>query len=128
MSQSPFVDPLYHLQVAEGDFKVYHEQTIFVVGDAKASQNNPITKQFSQFFVALIVDVKHDEIVDSGCSSTLQVTERFIQSLFIGRNIKDNDIESDIRKRYIGSSQKALITAFREAKIKYEEAKSALTT
>jgi len=108
--------------------KLYDEYTVFVVDDAKASQNNPITKQFNQFFVALIIDVRNDEIIDSGCSSTLQVTERFIQSLFIGRNIKDDDIENDIRKRYIGSSQKALITAFREAKIKYEEAKSALTT
>lgn len=107
---------------------MYKEQTVFIIGDAKASQNNPITKQYSQFFLALIVDVTNDEIVDSECSSTLHLTNQFVRSLFIGRQIDDSEVEEEIRRRYLGASQRALVVAFRDAKSKYEQAKAALTT
>ena len=99
-----------------------------MIGDAKSSQNNPITKQYSQFFLALVVDVTNDEIIDSECSSTLQLTNHFVRALFTGCKVYDENIEEAIRKRYHGASQKALIVAFRDAKNKYEQAKAALTT
>ena len=99
-----------------------------MIGDAKSSQNNPITKQYSQFFLALVVDVTNDEIIDSECSSTLQLTNQFVRALFTGWKVYDECIEEAIRKRYHGASQKALIVAFRDAKNKYEQAKAALTT
>ncbi|GGB45883.1 DUF3870 domain-containing protein [Virgibacillus dakarensis] len=106
---------------------MYNQKTIYVIGDAKSPQNNPITKKYSQFFLALVIDVTSDEIVDSECSSTIQLTNQFVRSLFIGRKVDDDKVEEDIRKRYLGSSQKALIVAFYDAKNKYEQAKAALT-
>lgn len=107
---------------------MYNQNTIYVIGDAKAPQNNPITKKYSQFFLALVVDATNDEIVDCECSSTIQLTNQFVRSLFIGRDINDVNVEEDIRKRYQGASQKALIVAFHDAINKYEQAKAALTT
>lgn len=107
---------------------MYNEHTVFVIGDAKASQNNPITKQYSQFFLALVVDVTNDEVIDSECSSTLRLTNQFVCSLFTGWRIDDPEVEEGIRRRYLGASQKALVVAFRDAKNKYEQAKAALAT
>lgn len=107
---------------------MYSCDTMYVIGDAKAPQNNPITKKYSQFFLALVIDTSDDKIVDSECSSTIQLTNQFVRSLFIGRTIFDDSVEAEIRKRYLGASQKALIVAFQNAKYKYEQAKAALTT
>lgn len=106
---------------------MFDPQCIFVVGDAKASQNNPITKQYNQFFLALVIDSHTDQIVECECSSTLELTNHFVRSLFTGRSAYDEEIEEQVEKRYHGASQKALIVAFRDAKIKYGQAKAALT-
>lgn len=107
---------------------MYNPNSLFVIGDAKSSQNNPITKQYNQFFLALVIDVTNDEIIDSECSSTLQLTNQFVHGLLTGCTVHDESIEGEIRGRYHGASQKALIVAFRDAKNKYEQAKAALTT
>ncbi|CDQ38581.1 DUF3870 domain-containing protein [Virgibacillus salexigens] len=107
---------------------MYNDSSIYVIGDAKAPQNNPITKKYSQFFLALVIDATTDDIVDCECSSTVQLTNQFVKSLFIGRKIDDSLIEEAIRKRYHGSSQKALVVAYQDAKYKYNQAKAALTT
>lgn len=107
---------------------MYHSNTVYIIGDAKASQNNPITKKYSQFFVALVIDIQTDEIVDCECSSTIQLTNHFVKSLFIGEAMGNSFIEESIRKRYHGSSQKALIVAYRDAEYKYTQIKAALTT
>src|SRR5699024_4369801 len=107
---------------------LYNKNTILVVGDAKAAQNNPITKQYSQFFLALIIDTITDKIIDCECSSTLRLTNQFVYSLLINRKMNESEIEETINNRYLGASQKALIVAFHDAKKKYEQAKAALTT
>jgi len=106
---------------------MYNQNTVYVIGDAKSPQNNPITKKYSQFFLALVVDAVSGEIVDSECSATIGLTNRFIHSLLVGRHVDDPAIVKDIRKRYVGSSQKALIVAYHDAKSKYEQAKTALS-
>lgn len=107
---------------------MYDQNSVYVIGDAKASLNNPITKQYNQFFLALVIDSSTDEIIDGECSSTVELTNRFVRSLFIGHSIHDESIEDHISKRYHGASQKALIVAYRDAKTKYKQAKTALTT
>lgn len=99
---------------------MYDKDTIFIIGDAKASQNNPITKKYNQYFLAIVVDRTDGKIIDVECSATVDITKRFIQSLFIGRHIDDPLIVDDINQRYFGSSQKALIVAFNDAQKKYQ--------
>ncbi|GIO10381.1 hypothetical protein J31TS6_64090 [Brevibacillus reuszeri] len=102
---------------------MFDKDTIYIVGDAQSSSNNPITQQFSAFFIGLVVDTSNDKIVEAACSATVQLTSDFARSLFIGHSIYASDaIGEEIRLRYFGSSQKTLIAAFKDAQKKYKQA------
>ncbi|KIL38950.1 hypothetical protein SD70_23130 [Gordoniibacillus kamchatkensis] len=102
---------------------MYDKDTIYVIGDAQASVNNPITQQFSAFFIGLVVDTTSHKIIDAGCSSTIPLTSEFVRSIFIGHNMLLFDtVAAEIRRRYHGSSQKALIVAYKDAQKKYKSA------
>ncbi|ANE45281.1 hypothetical protein SY83_01860 [Paenibacillus swuensis] len=99
---------------------LYDKDTVYVIGDAQASVNNPITQRYSAFFIGLVVDTASHKIVDAGCSSTIPLTSEFVRSIFIGHNILHYEpIAEEIRRRYHGSSQKALIVAYKDAQKKY---------
>ncbi|WP_211748259.1 DUF3870 domain-containing protein [Paenibacillus sp. Marseille-Q4541] len=101
----------------------YDQDTIYIVGDAQTSVNNPITQQFSAFFIGLVVDTTNHKIIDAGCSSTIPLTSRFVRTLFIGQSMLDLEIVVEqVRTRYYGSSQKAIIVAFKDALKKYNMA------
>lgn len=96
---------------------------MYIVGEAKSPQNNPITKQYDTFFVGFVIDQTNNKIVDVDCTSILDITKKFIRNLFIGERFWDSDsIIKNIENRYLGSSQKALIVAFKNAQKKYNQA------
>ncbi|AMA74365.1 hypothetical protein ACH33_17135 [Aneurinibacillus sp. XH2] len=99
----------------------YDKDTIYLIGDAKAPQNNPITEQYKSYFLALVFDRSTGKIVDAECSATIQLTAKFVQSLFVGRRIQDEGLVDEIANRYFGSSQKALIVALKDARKKYNQ-------
>ena len=104
---------------------MYQQGTVYVVGDSKTSSNNPIMQQYNAFFVGLVIDRKTDKIIDAECSSTIDLTTRFVYSLFAGKSILEVDrLTDEIEQRYFGSSQKALIVAFKNAHIKYLQIKN----
>jgi len=104
---------------------VYSENTVYVVGNAKTNTDNAITNKFSSFFIGFVVDVDKDEIIDLSCSSTIRTTDDFIRSLFMRKSLKvfDCTLEEEIKKRYHGSSQRAIIVAYKDATKKYNEVK-----
>ncbi|MBP1966728.1 DUF3870 domain-containing protein [Paenibacillus aceris] len=100
---------------------LYDKDTIYIIGDAQASVNNPITQQYNAFFIGLVVDTTSHKIVDAGCSSTIPLTSDFVRSIFIGHNMLLLDVVAEeIRRRYHGSSQKALVVAYKDAQKKYK--------
>ncbi|WNC15015.1 DUF3870 domain-containing protein [Brevibacillus brevis] len=102
---------------------MFDKDTIYIVGDAQSSSNNPITQQFSAFFIGLVVDTSNDKIVEAACSATVQLTSDFARSIFVGHSIfASEEIGEEIRYRYFGSSQKTLIAAFKDAQKKYKQA------
>ncbi len=103
--------------------KVYASGTCYVVGEAKSPGNNPITKKYDGFFIGFVIDPETDLIVDVECTAMMGITVKFVQSLFAGRSILDYDgAAKEVQARYFGSSQKALIVAFKQAYYKYKEA------
>ncbi|CEH28054.1 protein of unknown function [Aneurinibacillus migulanus] len=99
---------------------LYDADSIYIIGDAQSSINNPITQQYSAFFIGLVIDCRSDKIIDAGCSSTIPLTSDFVRSIFVGRTIwETEELAGEIRRRYHGSSQKALIVAFKDAQKKY---------
>ncbi len=94
---------------------MYASNTIYVVGDAKAPQNNPITEKFKSYFVAFVLVKETGEIVDADCSATIALTSQFVKYLFLHKNINDPALVMEIKDRYFGSSQKALLVALKDA-------------
>lgn len=79
-------------------------------------------QQFNTYFIGLVIDRDSHEIMEAECSSTISLTSRFVQSIFVGRSIMDmEDIIEEIENRYFGASQKALTVAFKNAYIKYNQ-------
>lgn len=104
---------------------MYEDTTVYIVGHGKTSNDNAITSTFKIFFIGFVVDVETDCIVDLECSATIEITRQFVKSLFFGKSMAEYDeslIEA-IGRRYFGSSQKAMITAYKDAVKKYQSVK-----
>ncbi|HET7578877.1 MAG TPA: DUF3870 domain-containing protein [Bacillales bacterium] len=100
---------------------MYGNETVFIVGDAKSPENNPITKQYQAFFITFVIDRKTGEIVDAECAATVALTKRFVSELLIGKSILDNEaVSAEVKSRYFGSSQRAILVAFKDAQKKYK--------
>ena len=105
---------------------MYSKNTVYIVGHAKTNTDNAITEQFKIFFISFVVDVTTDEIVDLGCSATLGITSEFIRSIFMGRTMDTeiDAVETEVNHRYFGSSQRAIVVAYKDAVKKYFSVKS----
>ncbi|MHC6180868.1 DUF3870 domain-containing protein [Clostridium sp. JNZ X4-2] len=104
---------------------MYTENTVYIVGNAKTNVDNAITIRFNSFYIGFVVDLNTGKILDLNSSSTLKTTDEFIRSLLMGRSLKafDNELEKQIIKRYHGSSQRAIIVAYKDGIKKYNEIK-----
>ncbi|WP_281699333.1 DUF3870 domain-containing protein [Cetobacterium somerae] len=94
----------------------------YIVGTAKTSIDNAITKNYNSFFVGFIID-DNGKILDVEASAILKITNDFIKKIFVGKDfIKDfEEISSIILKNYLGSSQKSIIVAYKDAIKKYNQ-------
>ena len=106
-----------------GFMPYYSEDSLLIVGNSRTTSDNPITLQYSQFFLSLVVDPSTGEIADCGASVTVEATNRFIRDLFVGRRMIRDDalIVAQVQDRYHGSSQKAIVAAYRDAVKKFRE-------
>jgi len=99
----------------------YSQNTIFVTGVAKPSKDDPIASSYQVFFLSLIVDKETDTIVDATCNSAREMTSKFIRVLLVGHNLvkETDDMVQEIRHRFLGLAQKALIVALKDAHNRY---------
>lgn len=105
---------------------MYDKNTVYVVGNSRTNAENAITEQFNSFFIGFVVETEGDTIVDVSCSSTIRTTNDFVLSLFAGRTLAEYDrgLEEEIKRRYHGSSQRAIIIAYKDAVRQYGEIKA----
>lgn len=106
--------------------KIYKDTTVYVLGHGKTSNDNAITSTFKIFFIGFVIDTENDEIVDLECSATIDITKRFVRDLFIGKTFAEYDsgLVEDVKRRYFGTSQKAIIIAYKDALKKYKKIKN----
>ncbi|HHY77975.1 MAG TPA: DUF3870 domain-containing protein [Clostridiales bacterium] len=104
----------------------YNTNTTYIVGNSKSQQNNPITHVYGAFFIAFVIDNETEEIIDVECNSILPLTNEFIKTIFIGKKITcdHEQVKAEVERRYLGSSQKAIIVAFKDAQKKYVDSKA----
>lgn len=105
---------------------MYDKDLIYIIGNSKTSVDNAITSNFNSFFIGYVVNSSTGTIMDLSCTSTIRTTEEFVYSLFIGKSLTeyDSELELDIKRRYHGSSQRAIIVAYKDAVKKFLEVKN----
>jgi hypothetical protein len=101
-------------------------ETVFIIGESRTNMDNSITSIYSSFYIGFEVNVETDEIVDAGCTHTIDITEKFIRKMFIGKKFSsyDDSLELEISRRYHGTSQKAVIVSYKDALKKYNYVKN----
>lgn len=99
--------------------------TVYIIGESRTNMDNAITVIYNSFYIAFEVNAETDEIVDVGCVHTISITENFIKKIFIGKNIIEFEkhIEKEVKKRYHGTSQKAILVSYKDALKKYLDVK-----
>ena len=99
----------------------YSKNTVFVLGTAKLSKTDPILSTHDIFFIGLIIDSKTNIIVDSTSNTVKEKTSEFINSIVAGYDIVENieELELEVKERYHGMVQKAIIAAVKDARNKY---------
>ena len=104
----------------------YPDNTVFVTGVAKLSKDDPIASMYEVFFLSLVVDRDSGIIVDATCNTAREMTKDFIRSLLVRRNLADgvDGMVAEIRRRFFGLAQKALIVALKDAHNHYVMAKN----
>lgn len=101
------------------------DKTVYIIGESRTNMDNAITAIYNSFYMSFEIDLESDVILDAGCTHTIRITEDFIKKLFIGKNALDLDvIEQEIKRRYHGTSQKAVIVSYKDAIKKYQEIKN----
>lgn len=104
----------------------YSESALYIIGNSKSQQNNPITQLYGQFFIGFVVENSTGIIIDVECNAIITLTNKFLQDIFIGEKISTDyeALKDRIVNRYLGSSQKAILVAFKDAQKKYLDYKS----
>lgn len=102
---------------------MYDKNTVYVIGHGKTNVDNAITERFKIFFIGFVIDTENHEVVDLSCSATIPATQEFIASIFVGKKFDSyhKEIEDEVTRRYFGTSQKAIIIAYKDALKKYNE-------
>ena len=102
---------------------MYDNDTLYIIGNSKTSVDNAITSNFNSFYIGFVVNSRTGIIIDLSCIATIRTTDEFVHSLFIGKSLAsvDNTLEQEIKRRYHGSSQKAIIIAYKDAVKKFSE-------
>lgn len=101
------------------------EETIYIIGESRTNLDNAITKLYGAFYIAFEIEADSGRIIEVDCSHTLGLTKDFIRRMLINKNITAdaNAIEAEVKRRYYGSSVKAIVVAYRDALKRYQSIK-----
>ena len=100
------------------------EETYFIIGESRTNVDNAMTKIYGSFFIAFEVVPSTGEILRTDCTHALELTNEFIRSIFLHKHLAadQEQLEAEVRRRYHGSSTKALLVAYRDAVKHYQKA------
>ena len=102
---------------------MYDASTVYLVGNSKTNTDNAITTLYKSFYIGFVVEPGSGRIIDVGCASTLRTTDEFVRSIFVGKAMgkDDEELEAEVKRRYHGSSQRAIVVAYKDAAKKLAE-------
>lgn len=96
-------------------------KTLYIIGESRTNNDNAITKIYGSFYMAMEVECQSGQIVDFGCTHSLDLTEQFLKRIFVGKSLTEQYemIEDEVTRRYHGSSAKAVLAALKDAEKRY---------
>ncbi|WP_125154595.1 DUF3870 domain-containing protein [Clostridium rectalis] len=99
----------------------YNKNTLYITGISRSNSVDPITIMYNSFFIGIIIEEETNKIVDITSNTISNATTEFIKSILVGYNlVKDLDsMIQEIQHRFLGTAQKALIVALKDAHNKY---------
>lgn len=99
------------------------EETLYIIGESRTNLDNAITKVYGTFYIAFEIESVTGRIVNVDCSRTLELTRDFIRRMFLDKRIETDSeaIEAEVKRRYHGSSAKAIIVAYRDALKRFQK-------
>jgi hypothetical protein len=99
----------------------YSEDSLLIVGNSRTTSDNPITLQYSPFFLSLVVGSVHGELRTAGPRSPSSDEPFHPGSICPGGGMIRDDalIVAQGPDRYHGSSQKAIVAAYKDAVKKF---------
>lgn len=91
--------------------------SVYVIGESRTNADNAITKMYGSFYMAFEIDDITYEVLDFSCTHTVDLTERYLAKMFIGKIFPDIEkwLERELELRYGGSSRKAVMVSYRDA-------------
>ena len=99
----------------------FNDNEIFVSGYAKLPSNITASKLYEVIAVVILVDKNTGDILDAECTLSTRLGRDFVNYILIGKNIKDVEIiNKEMDEKYFGTAQKAVVTAFKNCKKKYD--------
>ena len=98
-------------------------ETYYVIGESRTNLDNAITRMYGGFFIAFELVPETGEIVEVDCSRTLELTHDFVRRMFLYKRLEadEKEIEAEVKRRYHGSSSKAILVAYRDALKHYQK-------
>ncbi len=95
--------------------------TVYVTGYSKLPEGISAAVMYEVMVIGLEVEVKTSKIVDVDCSLALSLSKKILRNIMIGRSLEGDiaDIVAQIKLRYHGSAQKAIIAALKSAFERY---------
>ena len=99
------------------------QRTLYITGEARTNMDNAITRIYGVFYMAFEVVEQTGEIVEVDSNATMELTRNFIRKLFLQHDmVRDSAfLEQEVTSRYFGSSGKAILAAYRDARQHYRQ-------
>lgn len=97
-------------------------EKVYLTGHGRTNANALITKLFSNLCIGMLVHRETGEILEVDATVQMNLTKKIFSEMFCGENIMDEEkIIEKITSSYFGSSQKAIIVAYKECRTKFKK-------
>lgn len=100
-----------------------NQETYYIIGESRTNLDNAITRMYGGFYIAFEVLPETGEVVAAECSRTLELTNDFVRRMFLHKRLESDAalIEAEVKRRYHGSSAKAILVAYRDALKRFQK-------
>ena len=116
--------------MSESTFRYQSSNYILSIGFAQLPKGTPMSDMQKVFACSLVMDLEKSIVVDASFTFLMGLTEEFLRGLVIGRKLPEdwNDLQKEIRSRFLTPTQGAILQAVHSAMDRYMESINQETT